>query len=611
MKSHSIIKVLFALTLFISLEVFAQSSGLDDDFLDSLPEELGSEVILLNDIEEDQEIDNLLNSKTTLEKTTVLIKKLRGQLENIEERIRSQLGIDDYNNDQLPIFGQDFFRTVQSTFSPINLPNMEGSYVVDIGDTFKITVVGSSDADLEVGVGRDGNIIIPKYGKLQIAGLTLSQASTKFEEFFNTKALGSEAYIQLNKIRDMQIVILGEVYLPGIYTMSGGSNILSAINVAGGISDSGSYRNIEHVRNGEILQTVDLYDLFIFGDNTTLQKQLRSGDMLFVKPLSFHVPVTGGVNKEAIFEIIEGETFEDLISYAGGFSQNYYGYDSIKVFRSSIFDAEFIDLQLSELSNNFPQPRDAVLVPSFKNDLKQTKFVQIQGRVKNPGVYFINDGEKLSDLVNRAGGYLDDAYIYGAALFRDEFIKKEEAYNKLNYRDTINFVISNIGKPDTAIGEGVLPLLEQELKAQEFIGRLVTNFNLEQIKKDPSLDTVLFDEDKIVIPQIQKVVYLFGDFNNPSNYSYSPSMSIKDYIKMAGGKRPSANKDLVIINPDGTTQLYSGSLLSFGHAEIYPGTVIYAPRNIGKLDGLLYAATVSPILSSLALSLASLNSIND
>ena len=531
MKSHSIIKVFFALTLFISLEVFAQSSGLDDDFLASLPEELGSEVILLNDIEEDQEIDNLLNSKTTLEKTTVLIKKLRGQLENIEERIRSQLGIDDYNNDQLPIFGQDFFRTVQSTFSPINLPNMEGSYVVDIGDTFKITVVGSSDADLEVGVGRDGNIIIPKYGKLQIAGLTLSQASTKFEEFFNTKALGSEAYIQLNKIRDMQIVILGEVYLPGIYTMSGGSNILSAINVAGGISDSGSYRNIEHVRNGEILQTVDLYDLFIFGDNTTLQKQLRSGDMLFVKPLSFHVPVTGGVNKEAIFEIIEGETFEDLISYAGGFSQDYYGYDSIKIFRSSIFDAEFIDLQLSELSNNFLQPRDAVLVPSFKNDLKQTKFVQIQGRVKNPGVYFINDGEKLSDLVNRAGGYLDDAYIYGAALFRDEFIKKEEAYNKLNYRDTINFVISNIGKPDTAIGEGVLPLLEQELKAQEFIGRLVTNFNLEQIKKDPSLDTVLFDEDKIVIPQIQKVVYLFGDFNNPSNYSYSPSMSIKIILK--------------------------------------------------------------------------------
>ena len=163
----------------------------------------------------------------------------------------------------------------------------------------------------------------------------------------------------------------------------------------------------------------------------------------------------------------------------------------------------------------------------------------------------------------------------------------------------------------TAVGSDVLPLLEQELKSKEFVGRLVTNFNLEQINKNPALDTVLFDEDKIVIPRIQKVVYLFGDFNNPSNYSYDPGMDLKDYIKMAGGKRKSANKDLVIINPDGTTQLYADSLLSFGDAEIYPGTVIYAPRNIGKLDGILYAATVSPILSSLALSLASLNSIND
>lgn len=608
MKLRSLFLVLAFL---FSFEVSAQSSSLDDDFLSSLPEELSSEVILLNDIEEDQEIDNLLNSKTTLEKTTVLIKKLRGQLENIEERVRSQLGIDDYKKDELPIFGQDFFRTVQSTFSPINLPNMEGSYNVDVGDTFKIIVVGSSDAELDVVVGRDGNIIIPKYGKLQVAGLTLSQVSAKFEEFFNTKALGSEAYIQLNKIRDMQIVILGEVYLPGIYTMSGGSNILTAINVAGGIADGGSYRVIEHVRNGELIQTVDLYDLFIFGDNTTLQKQLRSGDMLFVKPLSFQVPVTGGVNKEAIFEFVEGETFEDIISYAGGFSQDHYGYDSVKVFRSTLFDGEFIDLKVSELSKTVLQPRDAVMVPSFKNDLKQTKFVQVQGRVKNPGVYFINDGEKLSDLINRAGGYLDDAYIYGAALFRDEFIKKEETFNKLNYRDTINFVISNIGKPDTAIGEGVLPLLEQELKSQEFVGRLVANFNLEKIKKNPELDTVLFDEDRIIIPRIQKVVYLFGDFNNPSNYSYDPGMDLKDYIKMAGGKRKSANKDLVIINPDGTTQLYSDSLLSFGDAEIYPGTVIYAPRNIGKLDGILYAATVSPIISSLALSLASLNSIKD
>ncbi|MDA7562996.1 SLBB domain-containing protein [Gammaproteobacteria bacterium] len=608
MKSYPFFTFFLVLTFFSSFKILAQSSELDSDFLGSLPEELRSEVNLLNDIKDDDEIDALLNSRTSLEKTTVLIKKLRGQLENIEERVRVQLGIDN-QNDKLPIFGQDFFRTVQSTFAPINLPNMEGSYIVDIGDTFNITVVGSSDADLEVGVGRDGNIIIPRYGKLQIAGLSLTQADNKFQEFFSTKALGSEAYMQLSKIRDMQIIILGEVELPGIYTMSGGSNILSAINVAGGISDSGSYRTIEHVRNGNILQQIDLYDLFIAGDNTTLQKQLRSGDMLFIRPLSFHVPVTGGVNNPAIFEIVEGESLEEIISYAGGFSQDFYGYNSVKVFRSDLLDAKFIDVKSSDLANYFLQPRDALLVPSFKNDLRETKFVQIQGRVKNPGVYFINDGDKLSDLVLRAGGYLDDAYIYGAALFREEAASKEESFHKINYRDTLTFVISNIGKPAANLGAGVLPLLEAELRSKEFVGRLVSNFNLDQIKKDPSLDTVLFNEDKIIIPQIQKVVSLFGDFNNPSNYSYVSGRTIKEYIKLAGGKRKSANKDVIIINPDGTTQLYSDSLLSFGDAEIYPGTVIYSPRNIGQLDGILYASTVSPIISSLALSLASLNSI--
>ena len=610
MKLHLTRTLSLVMILLFSVDNFAQNSGIDSDFLDSLPEELGSEVLLLNEIEEDQEIENLLNSKTTLEKTSVLIKKLRGQLENIEDRVRNQLGIDIYSDGSLPIFGQDFFRSVQSTFSPINLPNMDGSYIVDVEDTFTITVVGSADAELEVIVARDGSLMIPRYGKLQVAGLALSQVDIKFREFFSSKALGSEAFIQLNKIRDLQVVILGEVTLPGIYTMSGGSNILTAINVAGGISDNGSFRAIEHIRDGEVIQTVDLYDLFIFGDSRTLLKQLRSGDMLFVRPLAFQIPVSGGVNKRAVFEMVEGETFEDIISYAGGFSQDHFGYNTIKVFRSDLFDGKFVDLNTSELSSTYVQPRDAVLVPSFANDFKQVKFVQIQGRVKNPGVYFINDGDRLSDLVARAGGYLDDAYLYGAALFREEAAAKEERFHKLNYRDTISFVISNIGKPDASVGAGVLPLLEQELKTKEYVGRVVANFNIDQIKKDPSLDTTLQDKDNIIVPEIEKIVYLFGDFNNPSNYSYIPDRDLKDYIRLAGGKRKSANEDIIIINPDGTTQIFSDTLLSFNTIDIYPGSIIYAPRNIGRLDGILYAATLSPILSSLALSLASLNSIN-
>ena len=116
------------------------------------------------------------------------------------------------------------------------------------------------------------------------------------------------------------------------------------------------------------------------------------------------------------------------------------------------------------------------------------------------------------------------------------------------------------------------------------------------------------DGDKILIPSLQKVV-LFGDFNNPITAAYEPKFNIKDYIDSAGGLKKTAYKHL-IIDPDGKTHLYKGSGLK-GNVEIYPGSIVYAPRNIGKLDGIRYASAIAPILSSLAISLASLNSIQD
>ena len=104
---------------------------------------------------------------------------------------------------------------------------------------------------------------------------------------------------------------------------------------------------------------------------------------------------------------------------------------------------------------------------------------------------------------------------------------------------------------------------------------------------------------------------LFGDFKNPSNLGYDPNSSIKDYINMAGGLNKSAQKEMVIIDPSGASQTYKMGFFASNKIEIYPGSIIYAPRDIARIDGIRYAASVSPILSSLALSLASLNSIKD
>ena len=106
---------------------------------------------------------------------------------------------------------------------------------------------------------------------------------------------------------------------------------------------------------------------------------------------------------------------------------------------------------------------------------------------------------------------------------------------------------------------------------------------------------------------------MFGDFRNPSNITYDPNTSLSEYIQIAGGPKESAYREIVIIDPDGKTHIYSTSFFSVldTQVNIYPGSIIYAPRDIGKLSGVLYASTVAPILSGLAISLASLNSINN
>ena len=111
---------------------------------------------------------------------------------------------------------------------------------------------------------------------------------------------------------------------------------------------------------------------------------------------------------------------------------------------------------------------------------------------------------------------------------------------------------------------------------------------------------------------IQKVVYAFGDFRSPANIKYDPRLRVSDYIKLSGGLKESSFKEIVIIDPDGKSNIYNASSFSLfeKEIEIFPGSIIYAPRDIGKLTGVQYASSVAPILSSLAISLHR-NSISD
>lgn len=606
-----ILNMFLAILLFNISYVQAQSTNLSEEFLEGLPPSVRDQIEVQNKLEEDQRLSDLFRSDTSLEKNKYILENIKRQLAAVEAQLSGENQYGDKSQAGLTRFGDIFFKSLQSSFMPINVPNLDEEYIVNIGDKFKLLLTGKISDLLEVEVSRDGSLIIPEFGKVFVAQKTLADAELLVSNFISNQTVGVSSYLGLSEVRDIQVLILGGIESPGIFTLGGGSSILSAINVAGGISKNGSYRKIDLRRNGRTLETIDLYDIFVFGNFKKINK-LRSGDTIYIHPKSFLVPVSGGVNFEAIFEILPDESIKDAIDFAGGFSSGFTGFQNILISSVDLESSNISEINIDKLSDILLKPRDSILVPTYINSVKPMKKVSIEGMVQRPGEYFISEGDTLDKLIARAGGYKEGAYSYGGALFRESAKEKEKIYAQLNYADTVNYIVSNIGKPNRSVNSSALDLLSEELRAQNHRGRVIADFDVSNIKSENANGTKLEANDRIVIPSLEKIVYLFGDFKNPSNLSYRSNMTIEDYIHSVGGVKDSAYNEVIVIDPDGNTHIYKNRRLNFGSSiDIYPGSIIYAPRDIGKLSGVMYASTISPILSNLALSLASLNSISD
>ncbi len=602
----------FIAFILLSSNIQSQERSLldfDEDFISGLPESSREQLEVNENIQEDEELKQLFNADSSIKNTKNILKNLRDQIDNIEKTIDP----DNLERKQstLEIFGSYFFQNIQSTFMPVNVANMGDDYFLDVGDELDVMLTGRSNKTSSQIINRDGSILIQGIGKINVAGKSFADAQTLVAEFVESISIGTKAYLSLSKLRDIQVLVTGSVKAPGIYTISGSSNALGAINNAGGMKENGSYRKVDLLRKGKLINTFDLYDLIAFGKyDTTLT--LKSGDTIFVHPVSFHVPISGGVNIPGIFEIKQGETIRDAIKFAGNFNQGYFGYDYVMLERMGLDASESLKITLNEINDIKLMPRDILKIPHFYPHNTSLKQVTLDGEINKPGTYFLEEGESLSELIKRAGGYKPNAYLFGSAIFRKTAADKEKLFAQRNYADTVAYIVSNIGKPNTSINADAIQFLSEEIKAKNFAGRVIADFNVNNIQNNPSKDLLLENNDHIVIPPMKKVLYMFGDFMNPITATYNPNLSIKDYIKMSGGLKDSANTKLLVIDPDGKTYIFNANRWAFrDSASLYPGSIIYATRDIGELNGVVYASAVAPILSSVALSLASLNAINN
>jgi protein involved in polysaccharide export with SLBB domain len=565
--------------------IVSYSQELDESYLASLPESVREDLERKMDAEEELE-------------------------EPVYRRASTFVDKDDDDDDDLrsTLFGTDFFDVMQTSFMPINEPNLDSSYTLDFGDVLEIQLIGQTDSTDSYAISRDGSINLSNIGKLNLAGLSLNDASSLIKAKVNSSYIGTTAFISLKNVRDINILIVGNAYNPGIYTLNGNSNMLHALSMAGGINDIGSYRDISLVRSGEIIDTLDLYEVLVIG-KYNFSNGLRSGDSIVVNPRGKVVAFESGVMRPALYELKENDTYQNLLSFANGYSKDN-DYQNIIVKRVSSGKSQVINLKLAELDSFNFVDNDSIYIREFKTDT-----ITILGSVMNPGTYKLNRGTSLSEAIVAAGGYEPTAYTFGGYLENKKALEVNMIAKEKLYEKFITNLITNGSTVNQDSGTNNLLLQLQETQPT---GRIVAEFDLDLIKNNPSLDTILEDGDKLLIPQITQQVFVQGEVGNSGAIRYVPSMGIDFYISRAGGYLETADEDnIFVIHPNGETEnLNSNARLSFIFQDsdrrlIYPGSIIYIPKTTNFATSLQLASIWAPIISSVALSLTSLSVLNN
>ena len=578
-------KIYFLILLIASINIFPQE--FDETYLESLPESVRNDLIDKRDAKNEMDKPVYRSASTFIDKE---------EDQDKDDSVRS-------------IFGSDFFDVMQSSFMPINEPNLDPSYILDFGDVLEIQLIGQKDSIENYSIKRDGSINLPEIGKINLSGLSLNDASELIKAKVANFYIGTNAYITLNNIRDINVLVVGNAFNPGIYTLNGNSNILHALSMAGGLNDIGSYRDINLVRSGKIIDSLDIYELLIYG-KYNFSNGLRSGDSIVVNPSKKIVSVESGVMRPGIYELKEDENFKDLLNFANGFSNNN-DYGNIIVKRVFNGISEVINVSLDELNSMTLVDNDSIFIREFKVDS-----IIIEGSVKNPGVYKFPRGTTLSEAILAAGGYDSSAYPFGGYLENQKALQiNEEAKDRLYKVFITNLITNGISNTNDSSGAERLMLLLQDANST---GRIIAEFDLDLIKNDPSLDTTLEDGDRLIIPQITQQIYIQGEVSNPGAIRYAPGMDINYYIRKSGGVLQNADIDnLFVVHPNGETEnLFNQSRLSFILAEtdtqlIYPGSIIYIPQKSNFASSLQVASIWAPIISSIALSLTSLSVLNN
>lgn len=396
------------------------------------------------------------------------------------------------------IFGHDVFTNRNLTFEPsINLATPV-DYRLGPGDEVIIDVWGASENTIRQSISPEGTIQVSGLGPVQLSGMTVKDANAYLQREFSKIYSGisgseptSQIKLTLGDIRTIQINIMGEVAVPGTYTLSSFSSVFHALYRAGGVNKIGSLRSIKVVRNGKTIAELDVYDYLMKGKMKD-DIRLQEGDVIIVNPYESLVRIAGKVKRPMFYEMKPTETVATILNYAGGFTGDAYK-KAVRIIRKSgrehqVYNVDEMDYSVFRLDDGDSISVDAVL-KRFENR------VEIRGAVYRSGLYELSGTvNTVKQLIKKAEGLRGDAFLNRALLDREN----------------------------------------------EDLSHEVIAVDLGGLLKGTVVDIPLQKNDILYIPSIhdlkeEETISIHGEVANPGTFLFSKNMTIEDLLVQSGG----------------------------------------------------------------------------
>jgi len=463
------------------------------------------------------------------------------------------------------VFGYDFFQNPKISFAPtINVPTPE-SYIINTGDELLVEVWGAAESSTTQKVDNQGNIILPMAGKVHVGGLNFVEAKARINTALRKIYAGISAPegsyakvytgVSIANIRTVKVNIIGEVEAPGTYSLSALSTVINALYASGGPTENGSFRNIQVIRGGKTIAHLDIYNFLLKGSQEG-NINLNDQDVIIVPPYKNQVEVIGFVKREGIYEVKEGEKLSSLVDYFGGFKSNAYK-DIMVVERIVGAKREVKEVPFSDAGKFAMQGGDKLLVHKL-SDIYHNR-ISITGAVYQPGNYAYSEGMTVLDLIDKAAGVREEAYLNRAILFR--------SIDRVD-KQSLNFSLKD--------------LLEKK----------------QTIALQPNDSLHIYGRDSLIA---KPMVRIEGAVRKPQKFAYAKGLYPADLIIMAGGFIEGADQTQVQVarqlndaNFKTISKVYTVSLSKEGGDSIAlePNDIVtvryekgYVPQQVVKIEG--------------------------